>query len=170
MMGTSDLERWVKVSAFLSREAQLVDQKRWTEWLDLFDEQCEFWVPAWDSDTVLTKDPEQEASLIYYSTRAGLEDRVYRIENTQAPSATPPPRTSHLVSAIDIGEARNGVVSAVANWVCHWVWRREARSYFGRYEYELREASGGRAPFVIQKKKIIVNNDVIPTVLDIWHI
>ena len=29
---------WVKVSAFLSREAQLVDQKRWNEWLELFDE------------------------------------------------------------------------------------------------------------------------------------
>lgn len=169
-MGTSDVERLVKVSAFLSREAQLVDQKRWTEWLELFDEQCEFWAPAWDSDTVLTKDPEREVSLIYYQRRAGLEDRVYRIEHTQAPSAVPPPRTSHLVSAIDIVEAHGGVVRVAANWVCHWIWQKDARTYFGRYDYELRETPGALADFVIQKKRIVVNNDVIPTVLDIWHI
>lgn len=169
-MGVIDLELWVKVSAFLSREAQLVDQKRWSEWLELFDEQCEFWVPAWDSDTVLTNDPEQEASLIYYRTRAGLEDRVYRIEHTQAPSATPPPRTSHLVSTVCIVEAQAGTVKAEANWVCHWVWRKEFRIYAGRYDYELRETPSNRVPFVIQKKRVVVINDVIPTVMDIWHI
>jgi len=169
-MGMIDFELWVKVSAFLSREAQLVDQKRWNEWLELFDEQCEFWVPAWDSDTVLTNDPEQEVSLIYYRTRAGLEDRVYRIEHTHAPSATPPPRTIHLVGTIDIVEAQAGIVKVEANWVCHWVWRKEFRTYAGRYDYELRENPGNRASFIIQKKRIVVINDVIPTVMDIWHI
>lgn len=159
-----------KVAAFLAREAQLVDQRRWSEWLEIFDEQCEFWVPAWDSDTTLTSDPKQEVSLIYYRTRAGLEDRVYRMEHTKAPSATPLPRTTHLVSAIDIVEAEAGTVKVEANWACHWVWRNKFCTYTGHYKYELREVQSGRLPFVIKRKKIVVINEAIPVVLDICHI
>ena len=36
---------------------------------------------AWDSEHELTKDPKSELSLIYYDSRAGLEERVLRIRS-----------------------------------------------------------------------------------------
>ena len=67
------------VCAFLYREARLLDDRDWDNWLALYDENCTFWMPAWDDDGELTEDPQSQISLIWYGRRAGLEDRVYRI-------------------------------------------------------------------------------------------
>jgi len=34
------------VTALLYREAEYVDERRWDEWLALFDPQAEYWIPG----------------------------------------------------------------------------------------------------------------------------
>jgi benzoate/toluate 1,2-dioxygenase subunit beta len=52
--------------AFLYREARLLDDKQWEEWLQLYAPDAEFWMPAWDDDGTLVTDPQREVSLIWY--------------------------------------------------------------------------------------------------------
>jgi len=32
------------------REARLLDEQRWDDWLALYAEDCEYWMPAWKAD------------------------------------------------------------------------------------------------------------------------
>jgi 3-phenylpropionate/cinnamic acid dioxygenase small subunit len=73
------LEFIPEVVDFLNTESYFVDRQMWDEWLNLFSEDCEYWLPSWESDTQLITDPQTEVSLIYYSDRSGLEDRVFRL-------------------------------------------------------------------------------------------
>ena len=63
----------------LYREAALLDERRWQEWIALFASDCEYWVPTWLTEETLTRDPQRELSHAYYASRAGLEDRIVRI-------------------------------------------------------------------------------------------
>jgi hypothetical protein len=75
--------------AFLYRESRLLDDEQWDEWLECYHPDAQFWMPSWDDDDQLVTDPQREISLIYYPTRQGLEDRVFRIK-TERSSATMP--------------------------------------------------------------------------------
>ena len=41
----------------IEREAALIDERRWDEWLALFTPDCEYWMPAWKPDDTLTIRP-----------------------------------------------------------------------------------------------------------------
>lgn len=156
------------VAELLYREAQYVDERRWDEWLALFDPQAEYWAPSWDSDNELTSDPLTEMSLIYYGDRTGLEDRVFRLRTGRSAASTPMPRTCHIVSNVIATPAADGHCSASASFVAHLFRRNAEQHFFGRYEYLLAPVEGGG--WRIRKKKIVVMNDLIDTVLDIYSV
>jgi benzoate/toluate 1,2-dioxygenase beta subunit len=72
------------VRAFLYKEARLLDERQFDEWLQCYHPDAEFWMPAWDVDDRLTEDPQNEISLIYYDNRGGIEDRVFRIKTDRS--------------------------------------------------------------------------------------
>lgn len=148
------------------REARLVDEKRWQEWLGLFDPACEYWVPAWHGDAP-TRDPRAELSLIYYDDRAGLAERVWRITSGLSSASRPMPRTCHLVSGVHLVEARRDRPTVAANFVAHTYRPDRTHAFFGLYDYELKRAPEGLR---IARKRVVVMNDVIPNVLDIYSI
>ncbi len=153
----------------LYREAAYLDEYRWAEWLELYSEDAEFWVPAWDEDGKPTNDPQSQLSLIYYDRRAGLEDRVWRIQSGLSPASSPPVRTCHLISNVRITEMINDGPSVASHWQVN-VYRPEKHhsfSYFGFYEHRLRLV-GER--LYITRKKILLLNDVVESVLDINHV
>lgn len=156
-----------EIDEFLSREAHYVDTRQWDEWLELFEEDAEYWVPSWDSEHEYVDDPHDQVSLMYYADRTGLEDRVFRIRTERSAASTPLPRTSHLVSNALIKELSDGNLEVTANWVTHIFRFGEASHFFGRYEYLLAPSDAG---WRIRKKKILVYNDTIPTVLDVYSI
>ena len=105
--------------AFLYREARLLDDKQWEEWLQLYAPGCRVLDAglgrrrhSWSTD------PQREISLIWYGNKGGLEDRVFRIR-TERSSATslPEPRTSHNISNVEILEQQDGVCKLRFNWV-----------------------------------------------------
>lgn len=156
------------VTDLLHREAEYLDERRWDDWLALFDPQVEYWIPAWDSEDELTTDPQNEVSLMYYANRSGLEDRVFRLRTGRSAASTPLPRTCHLVSNVRVAPpAGDGMCTVKANWVTHLFRNNAAQCFFGRYEYRLRPQD---SDWRIAKKKIIVLNDVIATVLDIYSV
>ena len=156
------------VTELLYREALYVDEKRWDDWLALFDRQAEYWIPSWDSDNELTTDPQTEISLIYYGDRTGLENRVFRLRTGRSAASNPMPRTCHVVSNILATPAADGTCSVSASFVAHLFRRNAEQHFFGRYDYLLVPAEGGG--WRIRKKKIVVLNDLIDTVLDIYSV
>lgn len=157
-------ERSASVRDFLALEATLLDDQRWDEWLALFTPDVEFWIPAWDSETEYTQDPDTELSLVYYPGRFGLEDRVFRIRSG-ASSASKPARTCHLVTAILSEFRSDGSAVVTANWMTQVYRFKATTSYYGRYRYELQP--NGKS-WLIRKKRILVLNDMVPTALDIY--
>ncbi|MBN0653703.1 hypothetical protein JTM24_33900, partial [Pseudomonas aeruginosa] len=59
---------------------------------------------------------QKEISLIYYPNREGLEDRVYRIKTERSGASTPEPRTTHIISNVELmGEAQRLIRTIVGN-------------------------------------------------------
>ncbi len=155
------------VTAFLYREARYLDDRDWDAWLACYAPEAEFWMPSWDDDDRLVEDPQSEISLIYYPHRGGLEDRVFRIR-TERSSATslPEPRTSHNIANVEILSQARGEVRLRFNWVTHSFRYKSTDTYFGTSYYTLDVT---RDP-VIVRKKVVLKNDYIHHVVDIYHI
>ena len=169
-MSTASAELVAAAEAVLFREALYLDSQRWDDWLALYAEDARFWLPAWTDEHTLSASPDSELSLIYCAARAGLEDRVWRIRSGLSVASTPLPRTAHavsscVVSAIEV--AGEPGVRVESSWTCHVhdPKRRAEHVFFGRYEHALREEAQG---WRIASKKIVLMNDVIPTLLDFY--
>jgi len=153
----------------LYREAAYLDERRWAEWLALYTEDAEFWVPAWDEDGQPTSDPQSQLSLIYYNRRAGLEDRVWRIQSGLSPASTPPVRTCHMISNVCMTNTSSSEPSVASHWQVN-IYRPERHQsfvYFGFYEHGIRVVNN---QIFIARKKILLLNDVVESVLDINHV
>jgi benzoate/toluate 1,2-dioxygenase beta subunit len=153
---------------FLYREARYLDDRDWDAWLALYAPDAEFWMPAWDDDDRLTEDPQTEISLIWYGHKGGIEDRVFRIR-TERSSATslPEPRTSHNVSNVEILEQAGGLVRLRCNWVTFSYRYKTVDTYFGTSAYTI-DVTGDRP--LIRRKKVVLKNDYIHHVVDIYHL
>ncbi|MCA3190747.1 MULTISPECIES: benzoate 1,2-dioxygenase small subunit [unclassified Cupriavidus] len=155
------------LTAFLYRECRLLDDEQWDEWLDCYHPEARFWMPCWDDDGQLVTDPEREISLIYYPSRQGLEDRIFRIKTERSSATIPDTRTSHNLSNIEIEKLDGHTATVRFNW--HTLAHRYQTnfSYFGmsRYVIDL----SGAAPRILDKY-VVLKNDYIHQVIDIYHI
>ena len=156
------------VGQFLYGEARCLDDKGWDGWLACYAPDVEVWMPSWDDDDKLVENPQTEISLIWYGHKGGLEDRVFRIR-TERSSATslPEPRTSHNISNVEIVEQQAGVCKLRFNWMTLSYRYKTIDTYFGTSFYTL-DTTGDRP--LITRKKVILKNDYIHHVVDIYHI
>jgi benzoate/toluate 1,2-dioxygenase beta subunit len=156
------------ICAFLFAEARALDDRRFDDWIQFYHPDCPFWMPAWDDFDTLTEDPANEMSLIYYPNRGGIEDRVFRIK-TDRSSATslPEPRTGHNITNIEVLGREGSKVQIRFNWMTHNYRYGTTDTYWGTSFYTVDTASG--TP-LITSKKVILKNDRIHHVIDVYHI
>ena len=158
------------VEQFLYRNAELCDSQSWDEYLDMFDEESEFHVPQWESEHAYTSDPKRSMSLIYYTNRSGLEDRVYRIRTGKSAASTPMPRTMHQIDNVRIAERAGGAAGELevkVNWSTHHYRFSTAGHFFGYATYHLKPAGDS---WKITRKHVVLLNDTINAVLDFYHL
>ncbi|MBS2991993.1 benzoate 1,2-dioxygenase small subunit [Rhodococcus erythropolis] len=155
------------VQQFLYREARYLDDREFEKWIECYHPDSEYWMPAWADDGELTTDPAAEISLIYYPNRGGIEDRVFRIR-TDRSSATslPEPRTGHNITNVEVIEERGFVVDVRFNWFTLYFRYNTVDTYFGTSHYTI--DFSGEQP-LIMKKKVVLKNDYIHHVVDIYH-
>jgi benzoate/toluate 1,2-dioxygenase beta subunit len=156
-----------KICAALYREARLLDDRQWDEWLACYAQDVTYWMPAWDDDDQLTEDPHSQISLMYYANRGGLEDRVFRIKTERSGASTPEPRTSHNVTNVEVLAEREEETDVRYNF--HTLNHRYKTTdhFFGSMYVTLRKAGDD---LLISSKKIVLKNDYIRQVLDIYHV
>lgn len=154
-----------EASDLLIREAHYLDTRTWDQWLALYVDDAIYWAPAWRDEVTPTSDPDTELSLIYYEGKHNLEDRVWRIKSGLSVASLPLPRTVHQITNIWIADDE----LVHATWAVHQfnARRQTQHSFFGRYEYRLVNSGQG---WKIAMKKIILMNDRIPTVADIYSL
>jgi benzoate/toluate 1,2-dioxygenase beta subunit len=110
------MENYQNIINFLYKETRHLDDKNWDEWLKFYDEDCIFWMPSWTDEDELTTNPQTEISLIYYSNKGGLEDRVFRIKTERSSASMPEPRTTHNINNVEILEENDNEVKIRFNW------------------------------------------------------
>jgi benzoate/toluate 1,2-dioxygenase beta subunit len=158
--------RWLAVSRFIGQEAIALDDKDWDAWLALYHEQAVYWVPAWDDHERPTADPQREVSLIYYPSRGGLEDRVFRIRTRRSAASTPEPRTAHMFTLLSVDEGE-GQVHARTSWTTTSVLEGKVATLAGWAYYDLEPKDD---TFVIRRKKTIIVNDLFHEIVDVYSI
>jgi benzoate/toluate 1,2-dioxygenase subunit beta len=155
-----------KIQAFLYAEARALDDKEFDEWIEFYHPDCPYYMPSWDDEDQLTNDPQTHLSLIYYANRGGIEDRVFRIKTERSSASMPEPRTSHNVHNIEILEEDGTNVKLRFNWTTHSYRYKIVDVYFGASFYSL--VKNGDS-YLITSKKVILKNDIIRQVMDVYH-
>jgi benzoate/toluate 1,2-dioxygenase beta subunit len=84
----------------LEREARLLDQLRFDEWLSLYAPECIYWVPS----TPAGGDPRREIA-ISFDDRRRMEDRIFRLRTGYAWSQAPKSRTVRMISNVEVFSA-----------------------------------------------------------------
>jgi 3-phenylpropionate/cinnamic acid dioxygenase small subunit len=145
MMSDADIEK------FLVREARLMDEHRYQEWLALWASDAVYWVPCRHEDT----DPLRQVSIIY-DNRQKLEDRINRLKSGSVLAQDPKPRMRRVISNVEI-ERAGEEATVDSNFIL--VQTRGANQYTwcGRSTYKLREQDG--AIKIVHKKVLLVNSE-----------
>jgi len=153
----------------LSHEARLLDESRFDEWLELYTPDCLFWMPAWREDGTLTEDPDAELSMIYYRGRRNLEDRMKRLRSGHSVASNAMTRVCHLVTNVMVDKVDENAARTRAAFHVDVYDARTSRShcFFGSYRHAFVRHAGD---WVISEKIIHLQNEVIPTMLDIYSI
>ena len=77
----------------VEREARLLDQLLYDEWLAMYASECIYWVPG----TPQAGDPRREIA-ISFDDRRRMEDRIFRLRTGYAWSQAPKSRTVRMIS------------------------------------------------------------------------
>lgn len=140
-----------KFVELVEREAELLDDRKYVDWLDLYTNDSYYWVP-------LREAQEDPAKLnLIYDDRRRMEFRIERLTGGFAHAQLPPSRTTRVISNFKIGPEVDGVVEITSKFVLFEV-RREVQTIFGgRYAHRIRPGPGGLR--ICSKRVDLVNSD-----------
>ena len=138
--------------AFLIHEAALLDDRRFEEWRDLFDEKGYYWVPLRPDQ----QSPDEEASL-FYDTREVMATRFERLRHPRIHAQSPPHRTCHLIGNVAVTEGAADGCTVRSSLVMVDYRLRVQRVFAGKVQHRLRpEGSSFR---IVWKRVDLVNCD-----------
>jgi 3-phenylpropionate/cinnamic acid dioxygenase small subunit len=164
-----------EVEQFLYREARLLDERRFHEWLELLTDDVRYWMagrstryPA-SSRAIAVLDPQrrQESDLavedelaILDETKVTLSGRIARLDTGMAWAEDPPSRTRHIITNIEVEPA--DTASEVKVYSNFMVYRTRAETeqdfYVGARQDVLRRVDGA---WKIARRKLVLDQNVL---------
>jgi len=172
-MRNEDLIR--EVEQFLYREARLLDDRRFRDWLTLFTDDVRYWMASRtnrypkSSKAIAILDPEryveddigrEDELAILDESKETLSGRVARLDTGMAWAEDPPSRTRHMISNIEIeaGDV-DSELRVYSNFI---VYRSRAETeqdfYVGARRDVLRRVDG---EWKIAHRKLILDQNVL---------
>jgi 3-phenylpropionate/cinnamic acid dioxygenase small subunit len=131
----------------LEREARLLDQLRYDDWLAMYAAECLYWVPS----TPNAGDPRREIAIMF-DDRRRLEDRVYRLRTGFAWSQAPASRTVRLITNVEVFSTASEAVRMLrSNFLISEFWGDETRMLAGWAGHRVVRNEGG---WLIQAKQV----------------
>jgi 3-phenylpropionate/cinnamic acid dioxygenase small subunit len=164
-----------EVEQFLYREARLLDERRFHEWLELFTDDVHYWMGARtnryprSSKAIAILSPnryveddhtrEDELSILD-ETKETLAGRVARLDTGMAWAEDPPSRTRHVITNIEVAPGEAGSeLKVYSNFI---VYRSRAESeedfYVGGRQDVLRRVDGA---WEIARRKLTLDQNVL---------
>jgi 3-phenylpropionate/cinnamic acid dioxygenase small subunit len=135
-----------EVEQFYYAEAALLDERRFSEWLDLLTPDIHYWMPI--RRTVMNADLDQEftkpgAMAFFDDDKKMLEARVKKLATGYSWSEDPPSRTRHMIHNVRVLAVEGEEVTVESNF--HLYRSRlesDEDSWIGRRRDRLRRVEG----------------------------
>ncbi|MEL0083500.1 MAG: aromatic-ring-hydroxylating dioxygenase subunit beta [Gammaproteobacteria bacterium] len=159
-------QRLQEASEILYQEGLTLDRQNWDDWLSLFTDDCELWIPSWITEHEQITDPQSEISLLYLNGKNYLKERTDRVLKGASPASVPMPRTCHSVSNILIEDFSTDSMQVQSVFRVDYYHHKKCYALFGHYQHQLVQRDGWK----IHRKKITLMNDLISEVLDVYLI
>jgi 3-phenylpropionate/cinnamic acid dioxygenase small subunit len=153
---------WFDLMQFYIREAWLLDERRFKEWLDIFTDDVLYFMPR--RKNVLRRELHREVTplgdlAILEEDRRYLEMRVARLDTGMAWAEDPPSRTRHLIGNLEATPLHTGEVSArTAFLVYRSHLETDHQLLSGSREDVLRHADGG---WKVARRTIVLDANVL---------
>jgi len=152
-----------QVERFLYREAFLLDERRFNEWVELFTDDVRYWMPV---RATKTPNPGMEefatqAELAFLDeTKDTLRQRVAKLGTGMAWAEEPPSRTRHVITNIEAKEGDSDSDIFVSSYFMVYRSRLETKQdlFVGRREDILRQEGGS---FKIAGRRIFLDMTVL---------
>ena len=151
------------VEQFLYRQAELLDDKRWQDYIELFTADGVYWMPPEPSHTTWEGMPA-----IFAEDKNLMTVRMNRVLHPDAWSQRPLWGTNHVVSNVMIeSEKPNGDVVARSRFHMLELRRDDVRHFAGSYVHHLKRTQGG---YRIKLQRVDMTNAqaTFDFVLQVW--
>ena len=155
-----DLQR--QVEGFLAYQSELLDNKQWSAYIDLFADDGLYWMPATPDQTEWLDSPS-----IFAEDRDLMEIRMRRVLHPNAWSQAPSWATSHLIGNVVIEEQSASRVLVRSRFQMLEVRRDCIRHFAGRYRHSLAR-SGDDFKITLQRVDLLNAQSVFDYVLQVW--
>jgi biphenyl 2,3-dioxygenase beta subunit len=152
-----------QIERFLYREALLLDERRFDEWVELFADDLHYWMPV-------RRDKPQRADIgefagrgelaFFDETKDTMMRRVAKLHTGLAWAEEPPSRTRHLITNVDAEESDSaGEIRVYSNFIVYRT-RLESKQdlFVGRREDLLRPHGDS---WQIARRKILLDMTVL---------
>ena len=153
-----------EVEQFLYRQAELLDEKRWDDFIGLFADDGMYWMPAAPEQTTGEGVPS-----IFYEDRNLMTVRMKRVTHPHAWSQSPMWGTSHLVSnvAIEREDPRTGEITVLSRFHMMEFRRDASRHFAGTYRHRLAKTKHGYR-IKLQRVDMVNGQGPYDYVLQVW--
>jgi benzoate/toluate 1,2-dioxygenase beta subunit len=135
-----------EIEDFLYREARLLDERKYEEWLKLFSDDGLYWIQRWASENSLVENPEDELNILYLDRRR-LEVYVRRILTGMAYTYEPHARTARILSNVMIRIANNHEFRVTCKFLLY-LFRAQPHELYGP---RMQETLAGDLEYVLKK-------------------
>jgi len=158
----SDLRR--EVEDFLYLEAELLDERRLREWLELFTDDAHYWMPIRHSPFHRPEDLGEELSkpgegYYFNDTKETLQIRIERLYSKTAWAEMPPSRTRRLISNIRVKKDNGSEIEVHSNFFLYRTRLEKDQDIFvGTRKDVLRRVSG---QLKIARRTIILDQAIL---------
>ena len=161
LVATGDLQR--EVEQFLYRQAELLDDKHWQSFIDLFDDQGVYWMPVQPQQTDWEGSPS-----IFAEDKLLMEIRKGRVTHPNAWSQAPMWETNHLVSHVAIESVSGNEIKVRSRFHLMELRRDNVRHFGGRYQHWLVRGADGALRIKLQRVDLFNSQAPFDYVLQIW--
>ena len=162
VMVTPQQALWLELMQFYIREAWLLDERKFTEWLDLFTEDVLYFMPR--RKNVPRRELHREVTplgdlALFEDDKRYLEMRVARLDTGMAWAEDPPSRTRHLIGNLVVEPLDNDEVQArTAFLVYRSHLETDQQLSAGSREDVLRQVNGA---WKVAKRTIVLDANVL---------
>jgi 3-phenylpropionate/cinnamic acid dioxygenase small subunit len=159
---TAEQVLWFELMQFYIREAWLLDERKFKEWLGLFTDDVLYFMPR--RKNVLRREAHRELTplgdlAILEEDKRYLEMRVARLDTGMAWAEDPPSRTRHLIGNLEAVSLENGEVRArTAFLVYRSHLETDHQLLSGWREDRLRKVDGG---WKVARRTIVLDANVL---------